>query len=197
MKILRWFGRALQWVSLLALAGAVLCFILVWTPLGLRWGRALEAGTPPAMLAPADAIVVLGGDRGRAIDAARLFHQGLAPAVIISGGIRHGRPVLDLCGVPESKIIEDAFAATTADHPRTLLRIPIVEKGARLIVVTSQFHQFRARRVFEKAGFTRVQYHSNTAPGPARHGACLGIKHGAQVLYEWLAIAKYFLMGAI
>lgn len=141
--------------------------------------RQLEADRPlPTQL---DAIVVLGGglegrfegvrdlpdlnDSGdRVWQAARLYKQGVAPRVVLSGGQFDADPrreaealgmkvfMLDL-GVPEhALLIEDQSRTTFENALRTR---ELVGDGRHTIaLVTSAFHMGRAVLWFEKAGFT-------------------------------------------
>jgi len=172
--------------------------LLVFTPFGLWVGEALLTCTPLSNLKNADAIVVLGGDRARAFDAAILFDRNLAPLVIISGGAEREISALFQLGIPGSKIVIDSEAMSTLDHPRTILSIPFIDRDSSLILVTSQFHQYRSRAVFEKAGFQNIQiYSSQFEDWETRKKPYLGIKDAAQVVYELLAIGKYEVVGAI
>jgi uncharacterized SAM-binding protein YcdF (DUF218 family) len=90
-----------------------------------------------------------------------LYEQGYAPLVVVSGGVRVRPPTeADLmsaamlaAGVPqEALVVEDQSLNTgqNAAYVAPLLRQQGVE---RIILVTSPFHQWRAERVFEEAGF--------------------------------------------
>ncbi len=175
-----------------------LLLLLVFTHFGLWVGEALLIGTPLANLKKADAIVVLGGGRERAIDADALFDRRLAPLVIISGGVEQEISALLQLGIPDSKIVIDSEPESTHDHPRTILSIPSVDRDSSLILVTSEFHQYRSRAVFERAGFQNIQiYSSQFEDWEIRQRSYLGIKGAAQVVYELLALGKYAVVGAI
>lgn len=175
-----------------------LLFLLVLTPFGLCVGEALLTGTPLANLENADAIVVLGGSRERALDADVLFDGKLAPIVIISGGVEKEISALLQLGIPASKIVIDPEARSTLDHPRTILSIPFIDRDSSLILVTNEFHQYRVRAVFERAGFRNIQiYSSQSSDWANREKSYLGIKGAAEVVYEILALMKYAVVGAI
>jgi uncharacterized SAM-binding protein YcdF (DUF218 family) len=141
--------------------------------------RQLEATRP--LPGPVDAIVVLGGglegrfegvrtlpdlnDSGdRVWQAARLYKQGAAPRMVLSGGQFDADPrreaealgmkvfMLDM-GVPEQALlIEDQSRTTFENALRT--RELLGEKGTHTIaLVTSAFHMGRSVLWFEKAGF--------------------------------------------
>jgi uncharacterized SAM-binding protein YcdF (DUF218 family) len=150
--------RLLQWTVNLAVALAV---AVVFTPAG-DWlgGRLIRADA----LAEADYIVVLGGHRERAVEAARLFREGWAPRVIISS---HGSGADDLAevarcyGVEPQAIILDRLPRRTRHHADSLAQVPGVDRQAdRFIVVTSPFHTSRARAVLVKAGYRHLVMHS-------------------------------------
>lgn len=115
---------------------------------------------------PSSAIVVLGGDPSRALAAADLHRQGLAPRVLVSAPIRLrselrleaagvvkpreedlARQVLLARGVPESAIgIFGRDLSSTLDEARALHTLLGTE--GTLLVVTSPLHVRRARIVF-------------------------------------------------
>ncbi len=111
-------------------------------------------------LAKADAIVVLGGDSfqgDRVRHAAALFHKGWAPKVVVSGGpLRPDLSEADLMekdalrqGIPAAALIVFRHPATNTLDEALALRPFLAEHNFRkVIVVTSNFHTRRARRVF-------------------------------------------------
>ncbi|OFV82930.1 MAG: hypothetical protein A3D93_05975 [Acidobacteria bacterium RIFCSPHIGHO2_12_FULL_67_30] len=111
-------------------------------------------------LEKADALVVLGGDSvqgDRVRHAVGLFHQGWAPKVVLSGGpLRADLSEADLMekdalrqGVPAASLIVFRHPATNTLHEALALRPLLAQHNFRkVIVVTSNFHTRRARRVF-------------------------------------------------
>lgn len=112
-----------------------------------------------------DAIIVLGCDapdgkagsalRTRVEQAATLFHLGLAPMVVITGGLgtgeqseaaAGGRVARDL-GIPGSALVLEDRAANTQQNAE--YSGPLVE-GSRFLVVTDAYHVFRSRRLFRR-----------------------------------------------
>ena len=111
-----------------------------------------------------DAIVVLGCrvDPGgvpshalerRAEHAARLYREGRAPLVVVTGGVGDHGPseasvaagVLARAGVPRDAIlIEDSSTSTWENARFARERFG----GGRVLVVTDAFHTFRAERIF-------------------------------------------------
>ena len=138
-----------------------------------------EAAAAPACCY--EAIVVLGGSIGPAVPplrpdpelfdssdrvwhAARLFHRGLAPRIIVSGGsflVATGqapptqtealamRQFLVALGVPESAIVMEGKSLNTIENMQETRAL--VGTG-RIALVTSGFHMPRALRLARKAG---------------------------------------------
>lgn len=111
---------------------------------------------------PADAIVVLGGGSGdREFTAARLYAQGLAGAVITTGGAVDlpglgeatwaslSAVELQRLGVPAGAIVQIADTdSTCADARLSLARL---RPGAkRVMIVTDPFHTRRAKWLFQQ-----------------------------------------------
>jgi len=130
---------------------------------------------PVESLPMADAVVVLGGafssgngrwvypNAGGAVDrywhAARIYHVGKVPIVILSGGraphleagpteARMGAMFLQDMGVPSEAIILDEESLTTRDHAIYLAEIVKERRFASLIVVTSASHMRRSMETF-------------------------------------------------
>jgi len=155
--------RALKWTAWFALAFvaafAALCGLVA------RRGEVDEAQ-------PADAIVVLGAAvfaggqpspvlEARVAHAVRLYRRGLAPLIVVTGGVGANPPseaevmarLAREAGVPAEALILEAQAHTTQQSVR--LTSPLLEeRGIRsIIVVTSPFHLFRATRMYRDAGY--------------------------------------------
>ena len=133
-----------------------------------------------SVLAPEDAIVVLGGaTRGdthlstfpdlneqadRLVYAAALYHAGKAPVIVLSGGARPGaRPeaqlmkeILAVMGVPSRSIILERSSRNTYDNALYSAAILENKNIKRILLVTSAYHMRRAQAVFVKQGFEVV-----------------------------------------
>ncbi|MBI2318711.1 MAG: YdcF family protein [Betaproteobacteria bacterium] len=115
--------------------------------------------------APASAIVVLGGDPTRALEAAELYRAGLAPRVFITAPIRARfeqrldrigvpypreedltRQVLVRNGVPDSAITLLGRDLVSTAQEAAALRRKLGESGSAL-VVTSPYHVGRSRLI--------------------------------------------------
>lgn len=176
------------------LASVLMLVALAWvglwsTPVFSDWIRlSLEGRYPPLALdsiPPADEIVVLGGgvgpafpprlqpDLGAAADrvwhAARVYHAGKAPRVVVSGGMvpwkrEQGsaeagamRSFLRALGVPPDAIRLESGSATTRENAVETARLLRRERSAdagpvRVILVTSALHMRRAEASFRAVG---------------------------------------------
>jgi uncharacterized SAM-binding protein YcdF (DUF218 family) len=117
---------------------------------------------------PSDVIIVLGSGLrrdGRAGDAlyrrsvwaARLYADGMAPAVICTGGFGQGlanseaaacRDVLLRQGVPDAAIFLDEDSRSTEENATFARDIVIGQGWQTAIVVTDSFHMLRADWIF-------------------------------------------------
>lgn len=81
--------------------------------------------------------------------AVALWHEGIAPTLVISGGgapaeADVGAALARALGVPEAAILRERRARSTREN--ALFTRALV--GGRWLVVTCDFHAFRCRRVF-------------------------------------------------
>ena len=144
------------------------------------WVEAQAGPRELAAVQPAPVIVVLGGavggarpplrpepDLGAAADrvwhAARLYHAGKAPRILLSGGsIKPGvqgeahamrRFLLDL-GVPDAAIWLEAGSTDTAGNAALSAALLRTQGVNEAILVTSALHMRRARAQFVQTGLT-------------------------------------------
>jgi uncharacterized SAM-binding protein YcdF (DUF218 family) len=122
---------------------------------------------------PGDAIVVLGsavwpGERpspslARRIDrGVELWQAGLAPVLVPSGGVGRFPPaeadvmarVARAGGVPESALILDREATSTAESAEKVRALAASHGWQHLILVSEPYHLRRASLLFESQGFT-------------------------------------------
>jgi uncharacterized SAM-binding protein YcdF (DUF218 family) len=97
----------------------------------------------------ADAVVVLQGSKTRLPAGYRLMQEGYAPLLIVSRGSRLALERRLCDGEPRFEVV--CFSATsTRGEARIVSRIAHERNLKSLDVVTSQFHVFRARRIFER-----------------------------------------------
>ncbi len=144
--------------------------------------RRIETASPTCCY---DAIVVLGGaiapaapplimepDLTEAADrvwqAARFYHAGIAPTIIVSGGSLNNqqgglatteaeamrRFLLDL-GVPDKAIVSEGQSLNTIENIRN---VRALIKGGRVIIVTSAFHVPRVAELSKRAKLDAAFY---------------------------------------
>jgi uncharacterized SAM-binding protein YcdF (DUF218 family) len=184
--------RAVTLVRLaLIWTGAATVITLVWLlagfPIGIdAW---LDVTTAPA---PVDAIVCIGGgtmshdlptmDGWRRIyTAVQLHADGYAPLVVFTGRgnskVSEAEIYADAAawlGMPRAAMRLDPLAASTAEHPESLLKSLTgqIDRQSRLLLVTSQLHSRRVLMSFRKRGFVNVtaisDYTARNRPRDAR-----------------------------
>jgi uncharacterized SAM-binding protein YcdF (DUF218 family) len=171
--------RRLGWAVILT--ASIVTSIFSWAPLGdalLGYvedqARAAERATPRCCY---DAIVVLGGGIAPAVPperdfpsltdssdriwaAARLYKQGVAPRIIVSGGgflANNGpatteaeamRRFLVELGVPDSAIVSEGQSDNTIENIRNVRRLV---EDRPVALVTSAYHMPRAMRIAKAA----------------------------------------------
>lgn len=175
-------GMAAGWTGLAAVG-----WLWLWaTPLAsdaLRGALENQAGPRTVeAVAPAPVLVVLGGgvqgasppqrphpNLGAAADrvwhAARLYHAGKAPKVLLSGGVLGAGDgseaeamqtlLLDL-GVPASALLLEGGSHNTGTNAALSARLLAAQNVDTVMLVTSALHMPRARQAFERAGLTVI-----------------------------------------
>jgi len=114
-------------------------------------------------LHPADAILVLGGESregDRVRHAVKLFKRGLAPLLVLSGtsmGFRtHEADVMrrhaEFLGVPPARILIVKHDSDSTREEAGAV-VPVMKRRGlkEVILVTSNYHTARAKRIFEGA----------------------------------------------
>jgi uncharacterized SAM-binding protein YcdF (DUF218 family) len=153
------------------LVGVVVVAVAGW---GL--GRFLTVDDP---LAPAGAIVILGGESGRFSRTAHgvaLYKNGYAPQVVFSGGTMADFGVacssaqlsLDAAqglGLPAEAVVVAPEAQSTYDEAVNLAQMARAQGWTSLIVVTDAFHTRRAARTFRTL-LPGVRISTSVAPNP-------------------------------
>jgi uncharacterized SAM-binding protein YcdF (DUF218 family) len=181
--------RRLGWAAILT--AAIGTSILSWPPLGdallgyvEEQARIAERATPRCCY---DAIVVLGGGIAPATPperdfpsltdgsdriwyAARLYEQGVAPRIIVSGGgflVNNGpatteaeamRRFLLALGVPDSAIVNEGKSDNTIENIRNV-REMVQDRPVAL--VTSGYHMPRALRIARAANLNAAAFPTN------------------------------------
>jgi len=156
-SIWRWLVRGL--------AAAGLVFLIIsFTPLTAWWARALAR---PWEDPRGDVLIVLGGDRvddmlghssyWRSVYAVWAYRQGGFRRVVVTGGpegaaVAEGmRDFLVTSGVPANAILVETASASTRENALRTAELLRAETGRR-VLLTSDFHMYRAYRCFRRAG---------------------------------------------
>jgi uncharacterized SAM-binding protein YcdF (DUF218 family) len=138
---------------------------------------------PPSELPQAEAIVVLGGatrtvspprimpdlsDRGdRILYAAKLYKEGKAPLIILSGGriqwlgggnseARDMAEILQLMDIPPEAIILEPNSLNTRENAVNTQKILKARKIDKILLVTSAFHMPRSLLIFQRLGMKPI-----------------------------------------
>lgn len=177
----------------------------------------------------AEALVVLGGGvqtvsaRGqvlaqlqstpslRILEAARLYKLLAPRIVIVTGGIADKRTelrpeaeqmanALTAAGIPADRIVIDAEATTTHDHPRTVGPLLAAHHVRQFVVITSPMHMRRALGVFRAQGYDPVGAVSalqseQLASRPLLLPNDDSMMLSNQALYEYAALVMYWWRG--
>jgi uncharacterized SAM-binding protein YcdF (DUF218 family) len=145
--------------------------------------RSLEFQNLSANLLKADAIVVLGGctesalpprpwveikeEGDRVLYAAKLYREGRAPRLILSGGRiewrKGGEPesedmavLLETMGVPRSAMLQDPDSLNTRENALNVKRIMDAQGIRQILLVTSAMHMPRSLMIFRKLGVEAI-----------------------------------------
>ncbi len=98
----------------------------------------------------ADVIIVLSGGNGRLEQGVRLYKEGYAPKIILSGDWHHylEQRAISL-GVPSSDLLDDENATTTFGNAYYSAEIMRTNGFKSAIIVTSAYHTRRSSIIFE------------------------------------------------
>ncbi len=190
-----WLGTTVVVVLLAALGYVALTAAQVW------WSARTDSP------AEADAIIVLGAAQydgrpsaalqGRLDHAARLYEEGQAPRIIVTGGSREGDRFteaeagalyLHTQGVPGEAIERETTGASTYASLASVARYLQPEGVTSVIVVSDPFHNHRAMAIAEEVGFEASASASTTSPFRGSAGL-------AQWARETTAVALGRLLG--
>jgi uncharacterized SAM-binding protein YcdF (DUF218 family) len=174
-------GKKRAWRRTLLIAALVLLFLGSNRWVSFALARGLEWRYLPQEVAPqAEVIVLLGGGTepndyprpmaevngagDRVLYAARLYHDGAAPVILVSGGnlnfssARGSTPsddmldILTLTGVPQDAIWRQDRSQNTHDDAVFSAEMLKEKEITEVILVTSAMHMPRAKALFEKQG---------------------------------------------
>jgi uncharacterized SAM-binding protein YcdF (DUF218 family) len=161
-------------VKRLIITLTVLGVVLLALVLGVLYGIGYYL-SPQDELAKSDAIVAISGGETdtRALEAIKLYEAGWAPKIIFSGaaedtsGPSNAEAMKRLAmqqGVPAENILIEEISANTAQNAAAVAVIVKQRGYKQVILVTSPYHQRRAKILFEAAlePDTEVLNHSAT-----------------------------------
>jgi uncharacterized SAM-binding protein YcdF (DUF218 family) len=164
-RVWRPLRLALALATLLLVGGALMLAITI-----VRYGASDRAR-------PADVIVVLGGGEAgtvrRALHGAALYRAGYAPRVLCTGGatIPGGGTEAARCaqvmsaeGVPAAAVWREDASHNTAENARATAALMAAQGWRDAVLVSDDFHLWRARRLFERQGV-------HVYPSPAQRTA--------------------------
>lgn len=156
--------RRLVWLS--AVFGAAMAIIL-FTPVTVPWAGWLAS---PWEDPRGEVLVVLTGSQlrsgmlgsssyWRAVYTALIYREGGVRKIFISGGsgpflppiAEEMRKYLVASGVPDGIIVTETASTNTQGSAANLRAMLAVEPG-RKVLVTSDYHVYRSRRFFQRAG---------------------------------------------
>lgn len=186
--------------NLLALAMLVQV-VMVLAPVPERLYKWLSVAEPSP--GKADFIVCLGGGYGREAIAAQLWHQKVAPFVIVSnapGAAEYMRYLVSLSGVPRDRILLDRESYTTGEHPAGVARMPGVDRDrSRLVIVTDHTHTRRAKACFVKGRYANITMYAAKERPPETYWDRVRwrIMVIPAITYESAALAQYWWQGKI
>lgn len=138
---------------------------------------------PPTVIPQADAIVILGGctkpafpprpwvevseEGDRVLYGAKLYREGKAPRVILSGGRidwKGGGPsesddmtqLIETMGVPKTAILQDPTSLNTYENAVNVKQIMAAQGIRRILLVTSAMHMPRSLLIFKHLGIDAI-----------------------------------------
>jgi len=148
--------------------------------------------------------IIGGGSYWRAVYAVRTWNSGHFSAIVISGGYTSGSKFslaasvgrfLVAYGVPANKIFLEDRSTSTRENALFTKQIVSSWPGQK-VLLTSEFHMFRARRTFEAAGLHVIPCPFPDAlkhwDNPINH-----LPVTAGLLFETAKTIRYWMLGWI
>jgi uncharacterized SAM-binding protein YcdF (DUF218 family) len=194
----------------LAAAIGFLWMAVTFTPLVYWWGTALAG---PWADPQGETLVVLSGSTmgsdmigastyWRCVYAVLIYREGGVRQIFASGGGEAGRPVAEVMrdylegnGVPRGTVVVEPRATSTRES--ALFLRPILEGiPGRVVLLSSDYHMFRATRAFRKAG---IDVLPRPIPDARKRAMSWNRRWDAfqDLVMETTKIAYYFLRGWI
>jgi uncharacterized SAM-binding protein YcdF (DUF218 family) len=158
---------------------------------------------------PADAIVVMGAAQydgrpsalfeSRLRHAVDLFHQGIAPILVVTGGKQEGDRTTEAAvarafairnGVPDAAILSEDQGRNTIESIRSVSRLFRQHELARAVFVSDPSHMLRVLRIARDEG---IEAHGSPTPTGPNHDR-LDARIDAMA-HELAALGLYFVSG--
>lgn len=162
--------RLRRWIATLLIGTSLLLGAVMFTPLVSWWARKLAG---PWNDPSGDVLIVLAGsglEDGvlgmssylRAVYAVRAYQQAPYTQVFVSGGgPTHPavamRDFLVCHGVPGDRVVVDDRATTTRENALNVKQL-LAQTQGRKVLLTSDYHMYRAQRAFAKAGLATLPH---------------------------------------
>ena len=202
--------RWLVWLVRLLAAVGLTCLLVSFSPLVFWWGTCLAG---PWDDPQGEVLIVLAGSAWdadiagassylRAIYALYIYREGAARHIVLSGGSTEGIPVAQLMrgvlvshGVPAEAVVVEAKSLSTREN--ALCAKPILDgMDGRKVLMTSDYHMFRAARAFRKAG---IEFLPRPVPDARKRASHWYLRWGVflDLLNETAKIGYYFARGWI
>jgi len=149
-------------------------------------------------LKQSDVVVALGGGSERAVHAAELCLNGLAPRIIMTGCGSSAGKMAQLAsdkGVAPQDIIIEGKARSTYENALFSREIILMEGCRSAIIVTSPYHTRRTKLVFDRVfKDTNVKLLYSAAPGSGFNvdGSCSAANDRRLVRREYLKLVYYW-----
>ncbi len=202
--------------------------VTLWI-ISLPWtARLLESSlliAPDDEGAEIDAIVILAGGYApgssgrllsgestlRVMNGVRLWQKNRQARLVMSGGSgtdSRDVPMPELMadiaigeGVPPSRIVQEDQSRNTREHPIEVLKLPALDRTARIGLVTSRWHLRRATMEFRRH-FESVTPYGGEWQGPSpdwRHWvpSAASLQRSTTMIHDWLGIAWYRLLAIL
>jgi uncharacterized SAM-binding protein YcdF (DUF218 family) len=160
------YKTAAKWLVRALAALGLLVVVVSFTPLVSWWGEGLAGAWDDS---PGETLVLLGGSSWddaiigsssylRCTYAIQTYRMGEFQKILISGGGERGAPIsesmrmfLTAEGIPSSAITTETRSNSTREN--ALLAAPLLrDVHGEILLMTSDYHMFRAARAFRKAG---------------------------------------------
>jgi uncharacterized SAM-binding protein YcdF (DUF218 family) len=183
---------------------------------GLLWGwqmvytwLAIDAYGRIDRAQQSDVIIVLGAGlrrdntpgpalQRRSAQGAALWQQGIAPVIVCSGGKPGNRTrseadacreLLEAAGVPPAAILLEETSRSTEENALESGRIMAERGWQTAVIVSDQYHMYRAQRIFSDTGLTVYASGAQISPPPGEYVVWM--------VRELVAINWYVLKNAL